>query len=132
MRCSATQAALLSSISAVRVFPMLEVEANLVKTLLRHEVFAFGSEVSTVYYGINKLIGVRTQITAGFDAANTLETKRVPDAARGDVGFVYKVEDRVCIALAMTSAEEGNFKEREDYQKQPRVLDKLPEDVLVL
>ena len=38
------------------------------------------------------------------DSSDAFEAKGVPDAARGDVGFVDEVEDGVCVALVIPSA----------------------------
>ena len=64
---------LLRTIGAVRVFAMLEVEANFIKTFFAYEIFPVGAEVPAINDGVDESIRVRLQITAALDAADTFE-----------------------------------------------------------
>ncbi len=103
VRRRTSQAALLSAVGAVGVFAVLEVEADLVETLFRDEVFTLGAKVAAVDDGINEVVRVGPQVAAGFNAPDAFEAKGVPDTAGGDVGFVNEVEDGVGVALVCTS-----------------------------
>lgn len=78
---------------------MLKVEMDLVESFFANEVFAFGTKITTVYNGVNKLIGIRTEVAAGFDTAYTLEAEGIPNTARSYIGLINKVENGICVAL---------------------------------
>ena len=99
VRRRAPQATLFCAIRAVGVFGVLEVKPDFVEALLGYEVLAFRAQVAAVDDGVNEGVRVGAQVAAGFDAADALEAKGVPDAAGGDVGFVDEVEDGVGVAL---------------------------------
>ena len=81
MRGRASQSALFRSVGTIRVFTLFKIEAYFIKTFLRNKIFAFWTEVTAVYNGVNELIRMRTQITGSFDAADALEAEGVPNAA---------------------------------------------------
>ena len=99
MRGSAAQARLFGAVGARGVLAVLEVVADLVEALLRDEVLAIRAQVAAVDEGVDEGVGVRAQGPAAGDAADAFEAEGVPDAARGDVGLVDEVEDRVGVAL---------------------------------
>ena len=82
---------------------MLEVEADFVEALLGDEIFAFGTEVTAINYGVNELAGVRAEIAAGLDAADAFEAEGIPDTAGRHISFVDEVEDGVGVALEFES-----------------------------
>jgi len=103
VRRRAPQAALLCAVGAVGVFAVLQVKANLVKSLFRDEVFTLGSKVSAVDDGIDEVIRVGAQVAAGFNAPDAFKAQGVPYTAGSDVSLVDEVEDGVSIALAILS-----------------------------
>ena len=103
MRSCTPQPAFLSTVSSVGVFSVFEVEADLIETLFRNEVFTLGAQVAAIDYGVDKLIGVGAKIAAAFDAPNTFEAEGVPDAAGSYIGFVDEIEDGVSVTLEAIS-----------------------------
>lgn len=70
---STPQTTLLGAISPVGVFAVLEIEANLVKSLLGHIIFPVWTEVSPIDDGINKLFWIGSEIATSFHSAYSLE-----------------------------------------------------------
>lgn len=88
VRGGAAQPALLRTVGARGVPAVLKVVADLVETLLGDEVLALRGELAAVDYGVDEAVRVRAEGAAAGDAPDAFEAERVPDAGRGDVGFV--------------------------------------------
>ena len=52
-------------------------------------------QVPPKYDGVHITVRVTLELTSSLDPADALETQAVPDLARGYIGLVYKVEDRI-------------------------------------
>lgn len=81
MRSGAAKSAFLRSVGSAGVGAVLEIIAYLVETFFGNKVFAFWAEIAAVDDGVDKVVWMRAEVSAGFYAADAFEAESVPDAA---------------------------------------------------
>src|ERR1700737_3579182 len=98
MRRCASQPAFFGAISTVGIFAELQIKLDLIEAFFTHEIFSLWAEIAAIDDGINQLIRVTLQVSTPLDSPNSLEAEGIPNAARCDIGLIYKVENRVRVA----------------------------------
>jgi hypothetical protein len=81
MRSGAAQSAFLCSVGSAGIGAVLEVVAYLVESFFGHKIFTFGTEIAAVDDGVDEIVWMGAEVTAGFYAADAFEAEGVPDAA---------------------------------------------------
>jgi hypothetical protein len=74
---STAESTLLRPVGTIRIFPILEIEADLIEAFLGYKVILL-AEVATIYDRINKLSWIRFEVAAALNTANALEAERIP------------------------------------------------------
>lgn len=81
MRRGRSEPTFLCPVGSIRIFREFEVEFDLVETFFTHKIFAFGTEVSSVDYGVYIFVRVRLEVSSSLDTPDALEAEGIPDAA---------------------------------------------------
>lgn len=117
--CRAPKSTLLGPIGSLGIFAVLEVVLDLIESLLADRLIILHSQVAPVDDGVDELIRIGFEVPTSLDTTDSLESERVPDAPRGDIGLIHEIKDRIGVTLSVTLNEPASLRSDIAQEKPP-------------